>query len=177
VSRARVRRIALIVVAVSGGAVTVRAQSATAARFPASPVGDSATMRLVGVLSGERRTVWLAVHEQPEAIGIVGALDSTSVTLLHRGASRAMPLVDVDTVWVRDDHAKLWIVAAMAGGFAAGALGYQVGALHEGADDKRAQYAITGAVGGAVVLGLLGRTVGSLTPRWREVFARPPASR
>jgi hypothetical protein len=172
-----VRLVALIVVAVSGSAVTVRAQSAAAARSAASPVGDSATMRLVRVLSEERRTVWLAVHEQAEAIGIVDALDSTSVTLLHNGASRALPLAAVDTMWVRDDHAKLWIVAAIAGGLAAGALGYQIGALHEGAEDKRAQYAITGAVGGAVVLGLLGRTVGSLTPRWREVFARPPAPR
>lgn len=171
------RVVALMVVAACGSALPARAQSAAAAKTAVSPVGDSATTELVRVLEGERRTIWLAVHEQAEAIGSVGAIDSTAVSLLRRGTSRVIPLAAIDTVWVRDDNAKLGVVAAIAGGLAAGAIGYQVGAVREGADDKRAQYAITGAVGGAVVLGLLGRAVGSLTPRWRRVFARPADSR
>ena len=171
-SRARGRLVGLTVVAVLGCAVTSHAQSTAAAPSAITP-GDSATAELVRVLEGERRTVWLAVHEQSEAIGMVGAIDSASVTLVDRGASRVVPLVAVDTAWVRGDDAKLGVVAAIAGGLAAGALGYQLGVVHGGADDKRAQYAITGAIGGAVILGLLGRTISSVTPRWRRVFARP----
>ncbi len=153
--------------------------SGASAQNAVAPRWDSGLNRVVARISSDvPRSVRLVSHRIGRVKGDRAYLRGDSLLVLSARESRAVALVDIDSLWVQRGSAAhmLGIVAAVPCAVYGGLLGAFLATDPDnlGRPGRGPAGALTvGALGG-VICGSLGAGIGSLIKRWRLEYARPP---
>jgi hypothetical protein len=138
---------------------------------------DSSLYRgLTRISEGRPRTVRLTSQATGRVQGSSLELRGDSIYLVSDQGARAIPVGEVDSLWVQGDAALLvGIIAAVP----CAIFGLMVGTFiggdpdSQGSSGKAIVDGLIGAIGGGFLCGGVGAGFGSLIPRWRLEYARP----
>ena len=143
------------------------------------PTGDADSTlrnRIMHLADSNAHSVRLATRETRRIEGSAISVSGDSVMLETSSGLRAIPMRDVDSVWVQNGTAApiVGLIAAVPCALFGAMVGSFIGNDPDGSRSSRHPIILTlvGLIGGGAVCGAVGAGAGSLITRWRLEFAR-----
>ena len=141
-----------------------------------SPANTDSVLRstLVRINTGRSRVVRLGSNATGRIQGQNLSLRGDTVTVLDRGIRFALPVADVDSVWVRRSRAGLgWVIGAASCALVSALLTVAAANSDSGVEIGLGLFAFLATLSGGVCGGA-GAILGSPFKTWRLEFARSP---
>jgi hypothetical protein len=155
---------------------TLSPRASGAQSLPASDADATLRKRIMHLADSNAHSVRIATRETRRIEGSGISLAGDSVMLETSSGVRAIPLRDVDSVWVQNGTAApiVGVIAAVPCAIFGGMVGSFIGNDPDGSSSSRHPIILTlvGLVGGGAVCGAVGAGAGSAIKRWQLEFAR-----
>jgi uncharacterized protein YcfJ len=155
--------------------MTMRLSLACAAVLAAAPLAaqESSSARLEALrLFRAGETLRLHVHRVGTLRGTLLQLDTVTLLLRDRRAQRNIPVVEIDSIWRRENHrTKGTAVGLVTGGLVGALVGTFLGPTTCGcANPPTGRYAVRGVVMGMSLGAVIGTVAGGVVTRWERWY-------